>query len=83
MARVNQFGRIDVMLTCIGDHFTMGPERAADAVALVKPLKAVPMHYGTFLPMMTGTPEMFQMALTTRGLGATYSPMPVGRAVTY
>jgi L-ascorbate metabolism protein UlaG (beta-lactamase superfamily) len=83
MARVNQFGPIDVMLTCIGDHFTMGPERAADAVTLVKPLKAVPMHYGTFLPMMTGTPEMFQKALTARGLGATYAPMQVGQAVSY
>ena len=83
MVRVNQFGRIDVMLTCIGDHFTMGPERAAEAVALVKPLKAVPMHYGTFLPMMTGTPEMFKNALTVRGLGATYTPMQVGQAVSY
>jgi L-ascorbate metabolism protein UlaG (beta-lactamase superfamily) len=83
MVRVNQLGRIDVMLTCIGDHFTMGPERAAEAVALVKPVKAVPMHYGTFLPMMTGTPEMFQKALTARGLGATYAPMQVGKAVNY
>jgi L-ascorbate metabolism protein UlaG (beta-lactamase superfamily) len=83
MARVNQLGRIDVMLTCIGDHFTMGPERAAEAVALVKPIKAVPMHYGTFLPMMTGTPEMFQKALEMRGLGTTYAPMQVGQVVKY
>ena len=37
------------------------------------------MHYGTFLPMMTGTPEMFQKALTTRGLGATYARCKSGR----
>ena len=78
MARLNQFGRIDVMLTCIGDHFTMGPDRAAEAAALVKPVKAVPMHYGTFLPMMTGTPEMFQKALAARGLASAYFPMQVG-----
>ena len=28
---------IDVMLTCIGDHFTMGPKGAAEAVQLVRP----------------------------------------------
>jgi hypothetical protein len=33
--------------------------------------------------MMTGTPEMFQKALTTRGLGAMYAPMQVGQAVNY
>jgi L-ascorbate metabolism protein UlaG (beta-lactamase superfamily) len=83
MTRVNQLGRIDLMLTCIGDHFTMGPDRAAEAVSLVKPVKAVPMHYGTFLPMMTGTPEMFQKALAARGLAATYSTMQVGVPVDY
>jgi L-ascorbate metabolism protein UlaG (beta-lactamase superfamily) len=83
MARVVQWGRIDLMLTCIGDHFTMGPERAAEAVALVKPVRAVPMHYGTFLPMMTGTPEAFQSALAARGMAGVYAPMIVGVPVRY
>jgi L-ascorbate metabolism protein UlaG (beta-lactamase superfamily) len=40
----------------IGDHFTMGPEAAARAAALVGARQIVPMHYATF-PLLTGTPE--------------------------
>lgn len=62
MKLIPQFHKVDVMLACIGDHFTMGPDRAAMAVQLVKPKMVVPMHYGTF-PVLTGTPEAFDMAL--------------------
>jgi len=48
MALVSRYNKIDVMLVCIGDHFTMGSKRAADAVKLVDPRVAIPMHYGTF-----------------------------------
>ena len=78
MALIPQFAHIDWMLACIGDHFTMGPSRAAAAVELVKPTHVVPMHYGTFLPMMTGTPEAFKAELDKRNLSKTYSPMKVG-----
>jgi L-ascorbate metabolism protein UlaG (beta-lactamase superfamily) len=37
----------------------------------------VPMHYGTFLPMMTGTPESFQRALEVRGLGERFRQLNV------
>ncbi len=83
MALVSRFAKVDVMLVCIGDHFTMGPARAADAVALVKPARAVPMHYGTFLPLMTGTPDRFREELVRRRLGARYAPMTVGTPVDY
>ena len=56
MALIKKFRKVDVMLATIGGHFTMGPDRAADAVKLVQPRIVVPMHYGTF-PMLTGTPE--------------------------
>jgi L-ascorbate metabolism protein UlaG (beta-lactamase superfamily) len=59
MALISRFSTIDIMLACIGDRFTMGPERAAYAVKLVNPKIAVPMHYGTF-PLLTGTPEAFE-----------------------
>jgi len=78
MALIPQFAHIDWMLACIGDHFTMGPSRAAAAVALVKPTHVVPMHYGTFLPMMTGTPEAFKAELEKRKLSKAYAPMKVG-----
>ena len=81
MSQVVKYGRIDVMLACIGDHFTMGPERAVDAVNLVKPTKVVPMHYGTFLPIMTGTPDKFANALKVQGLERKFMPMTVGKSV--
>ena len=82
MTLVKKYGRIDLMLVCIGDHFTMGPERAAAAVALVNPAKAVPMHYGTFVPLMTGTPEDFSAALRGAGLGNKFMMMKAGETIT-
>lgn len=79
MAQLRKYGEVDVMLTCIGDHFTMGPKGAAEAVKLVSPKRVVPMHYGTFLPMMTGTPEQFQAELKELNLNEKLAPMTVGR----
>jgi len=45
------FGRLyDVRLALlpIGSHFTMGIDEAVEAVKLLKPEYAIPMHYGTF-----------------------------------
>jgi L-ascorbate metabolism protein UlaG (beta-lactamase superfamily) len=67
MAQIPQSHRVNVMLACVGDHFTMGPERAARAVALVAPTVVVPMHFGTF-PVLTGTPEAFDAAVKKHGL---------------
>jgi len=39
----------------IGDVYTMGPEQAAIACALLGVKTVIPMHYGTF-PELTGTP---------------------------
>jgi L-ascorbate metabolism protein UlaG (beta-lactamase superfamily) len=79
MAQLRKYGEVDVMLACIGDHFTMGPKGAAEAVKLVSPKRVVPMHYGTFLPMMTGTPEQFQAELKELNLNEKLAPMTVGR----
>src|SRR5881628_443276 len=67
MALLSHFLNIDIMLVCIGDHFTMGPARAAEAVKLVRPTTVIPMHYGTF-PVLTGTPEAFDGELRRRKL---------------
>src|SRR5438552_3211574 len=61
MALLSLFHDIDVMLVCIGDHFTMGPARAAEAVKLVKPRTAIPMHYGTF-PILIAQPDALERA---------------------
>jgi L-ascorbate metabolism protein UlaG (beta-lactamase superfamily) len=77
MALVSRYNKIDVMLVCIGDHFTMDPRRAADAVDLVNPRLVIPMHYGTF-PVLTGTPEVFKQELKKRGSKAELHVMKVG-----
>jgi L-ascorbate metabolism protein UlaG (beta-lactamase superfamily) len=57
-----RYGKIDVMLACIGGHFTMDPRGAALAASYVKPRVVVPMHFGTF-PVLTGTPDALSAAL--------------------
>ena len=46
----------DIALLPIGDHYTMGPRSAAEAIRLLGVKTVIPMHYGTF-PVLTGTPE--------------------------
>jgi L-ascorbate metabolism protein UlaG (beta-lactamase superfamily) len=81
MALVSRFNKIDIMLVCIGDHFTMGPARAAEAVKLVDPRIVIPMHYGTF-PVLTGTPEAFNHELKQRNLKAELRVMNIGETIT-
>src|SRR5947208_15105763 len=65
IARVSDYNQVDIMLVCIGDHFTMGPIRAADAVKAVNARSVVPIHYGTF-PALTGSPDESARELNTR-----------------
>ena len=76
MSLIPRFHDIDVMLVCIGDHATMNPERAAEAVTIVKPKTAVPIHYGTF-PPLSGTPEEFATALEQQEATAQLKVMEV------
>ena len=77
MALISRFHQIDIMLVCIGDHFTMGPDRAAEAVKMVGPRITIPMHYATF-PVLTGTPEKFDAELKKRGSKAKLQVMKIG-----
>ncbi len=56
-----RWGKIDVMLACIGGHFTMDPAGAALAASYVKAHTVVPMHFGTF-PVLNGTPKELEAA---------------------
>src|SRR6266540_846758 len=80
MALVSRFHKIDIMLVCIGDHFTMGPDRAAEAVKLVKARTVIPMHYGTF-PILTGTPDAFGRELKERKVKAKLRVMTIGETI--
>lgn len=80
MALVSLHGKVDVMLACIGDRFTMGPQRAAEAVKLTKAATVIPMHFGTF-PVLTGTVEAFGKALKAAGAKAALKELKVGETV--
>jgi L-ascorbate metabolism protein UlaG (beta-lactamase superfamily) len=82
MALIPKLHKVDVMIACIGDHFTMGPARAADAVRLVGPRIVIPQHYGTF-PVLTGTPAEFSAALKAEGLPVKLDVMHVHQTLTF
>jgi L-ascorbate metabolism protein UlaG (beta-lactamase superfamily) len=79
MSLIPNFRDVDVMLTCIGGQFTMGPDRAAEAVKLVEPKMVIPMHYGVFT--LPGTPEEFAAALEEVDSDAELKVMQVGETL--
>jgi len=81
MALISKFAKIDVMLACIGGHFTMDPARAAEAVRLVRPRQVVPMHFGTF-PLLAGTPADLGAALKKARVGTKLTEMKIGQSIT-
>ncbi|MBQ7528306.1 metal-dependent hydrolase [bacterium] len=58
MSLIGKMYKPDVMLLPIGGHFTMDMEEALEAVKLVKPRLAIPMHYNTF-PVIQADPNEF------------------------
>ncbi|OAQ21628.1 metal-dependent hydrolase [Thermosulfurimonas dismutans] len=64
---IRELYRPEVVLLPIGSHYVMGPREAAKACELLKPKVVIPMHYGTF-PLLTGTPEALEKALSEAGL---------------
>lgn len=60
-----RYGPVDVMLACIGGHFTMDPKGAALAASYVKAKTVVPMHFQTY-PVLAGTPAELEAALKGR-----------------
>lgn len=59
-------GGLDLAILPIGDNFTMGPEDAVEALDLLKPRLAVPMHYNTW-PPIAQDPVAFAEAAAARG----------------
>ncbi|HYY45395.1 MAG TPA: metal-dependent hydrolase [Actinomycetota bacterium] len=56
MALIGKLLAPDWALLPVGDHFTMGPRSAAEAIRMLGVKTVVPMHYGTF-PVLGGTPD--------------------------
>ncbi len=82
MKFIGAISSVDVMMACIGDKFTMGPDRAAAAVELVNPKMVIPMHFGTFAAL-TGTPEAFEQALKKRNLKTVFKRMQVNETFSW
>jgi L-ascorbate metabolism protein UlaG (beta-lactamase superfamily) len=59
MALIAELSQFDVAFLPIGDLYTMGPHRAAKAVELLGVKTVVPMHFGTFPPLI-GRPKALQ-----------------------
>jgi L-ascorbate metabolism protein UlaG (beta-lactamase superfamily) len=59
MALIAELSRLDAAFLPIGDFYTMGPKRAAKAVSLLGVKTVVPMHFGTFPPLI-GRPKALQ-----------------------
>jgi L-ascorbate metabolism protein UlaG (beta-lactamase superfamily) len=77
MKQIGERFHPDVMLACIGGHFTMDPLDAALAAHDVGAKSVVPMHFGTF-PVLTGTPGQFAAALKTSAPKAKMAQMQIG-----
>ena len=56
MALIGRLLEPDIALLPIGDHYTMGPRSAGEAVRLLGVKTVIPMHFGTF-PVLVGTPD--------------------------
>jgi len=62
----------------IGDLFTMGPREAALACRMLRPAKVIPMHFGTFPPLV-GRPEQLRDRIA--GLETEVWPLEPGNTV--
>lgn len=82
MKLIGDADHVNVMLACIGDHFTMGPQGAALAVQMVHPDTVIPMHFATF-PVLTGTPEAFDAALKARHVSSKLKVMKPGETAEF
>jgi L-ascorbate metabolism protein UlaG (beta-lactamase superfamily) len=73
---------IDVMMACIGGHFTMDPKGAAYATKAVGPREVIPMHFGANLGL-PGTVEEFAAALDQLHVNTKLRQLAVDGTVLY
>lgn len=78
MALIKELYAPSIGFLPIGDFYTMDPEAAAKATALLGVQTVVPMHFGTF-PVLTGRPEALRALVAP--LGVTVVDMQPGQTV--
>ena len=67
MRLIREIYNPEIAFLPIGDHYTMNPDAAALACALLGVRQVVPMHYGTF-PVLTGTPDRLKHLVERSGV---------------
>ena len=82
MKLIGELYQPEIAIIPIGNHYVMGPKEAAYAVKLIGPKVAIPMHYGSF-PVLTGTVDEFQDALSTLGVSVVIKALTPGDIYPY
>ncbi|MDI3516934.1 MAG: hypothetical protein PWP37_798 [Thermotogota bacterium] len=59
--------KIDLAFLPIGSNYVMDIDDAVRAVEMIKPVKVVPMHYGTW-PVIEASPEVFKERVESLGV---------------
>lgn len=59
MALIGRLAKIDYALLPIGDNFTMGPDDAIEAAAMLNAKTIIPMHYDTW-PLIAQDPKGYK-----------------------
>lgn len=78
MALIRELYRPELVFLPVGDLFTMGPRQAELACRLLQPRKVIPMHFGTFPPLV-GRPE--QLAERLKDMDTEVWALEPGKAV--
>jgi L-ascorbate metabolism protein UlaG (beta-lactamase superfamily) len=80
MQLIEQLYHPELVFLPIGDLYTMSPVEAALAVRMLKPRQVIPMHFGTFPPLI-GHPD--QLRELTKGTGAEILAVEPGIPITW
>jgi L-ascorbate metabolism protein UlaG (beta-lactamase superfamily) len=62
MAIIHELYAPDIAMIPIGDRYTMGPREAAHACKLLKAKTVIPMHFGTFPPLVGRPSDLKKLA---------------------
>jgi L-ascorbate metabolism protein UlaG (beta-lactamase superfamily) len=71
MALIAEIYKPDLAFLPIGDFYTMGPREAAVACRLLESKQVIPMHFGTFPPLIGRPNQLAQLAKDTEILELT------------
>lgn len=69
MKLIGEMHKVDYLLVPIGGNYTMDISDAAQAVKMIQPRCAIPMHYNTF-EIIKADPQVFQSRLAELGYQA-------------